>query len=134
MFKTKKTLFQPPRIKQTIGAVGLQSSPSKQFIGAIGSKTPTGATDRQIPRSKQLIGAIGSKPPTRPVESTHPTGANESKHSTGAVELNAGGGDRKRFTLKEPLPLNSKQKLEEKRILIFRLSRTILIKITFFNI
>jgi hypothetical protein len=109
MFKTKKTLFQPPRIKQTIGAVGRQSSPSKQFIGAIGSKTPTG-----------------------PVESTHTTGANESKHSTGAAELNAGGGDRKRFTLKEPLPLNSKQKLEEKRILIFRLSRTILNKITFF--
>ena len=106
MFKAKKTLFQPPRSKQTIGAVGRQSSPSKQ-----------------------LIGAIGSKPPTRPVESTHPTtGANESKHSTGAVGLNVGGRDWKRFTLKEPLPLNSKQKLEEKRILIFRLSRTILNK------
>ena len=93
MFKPKKTLFQPPRSKQTIGAVG-----------------------RQSPRSKQLIGAIGSKTPTGAIGSTHPTGANESKQSTGAVGLNSGGGDGKRFTLKEPLSLNSKQKLEEKKI------------------
>ena len=116
MFKAKKNLFQPPRSKQTIGAVGRQSPRSKELIGAIGSKPSTEAIDRQSSRSKELIGANGSKPLTGVIVSNHSTGANESKHSTGAVGLNTRGGDGKKFTLKNPLSLNSKQNLEEKKI------------------